>query len=134
MQRTSIVNMCLSVIYLRAYLMMVTWLHFVRTQSIITSRNAVWSHLLLFVARLSSLWNAIRPEFCCQNLDIVNYVLLRDSTHIYTAHLDRAHIFMQPLGRTSLYILSFMETNFCHNCIPDGRQLSVRSCSVLFIT
>ena len=23
------------------------------------------------------------PEFCCQNLDIVKYVPLRDSTHIY---------------------------------------------------
>ena len=70
------------------------------------------------------------PEFCCQNLDIVKYVPLRDSTHIYiyicTAHLNHAHIFMQPLGRTSLYILSFMETIFCHICVPDGRKLTVR--------
>ena len=69
----------------------------------------------------------IRAEFCCQNLDIVNYVSLRDSTqYICTAHLDRANIFMQPLGRTSLYILSFMETIFCHICVPDGRKLTVR--------
>ena len=45
---------------------------------------------------------------------------------VYSPAGPLIYIFVVSLGRTSLYILSFMETIFCHNCVPDGRKLTVR--------
>ena len=53
---------------------------------------------------------------------------------VYSPAGPLIYIFVVSLGRTSLYILSFMETKFCHNCALDGQQLTVRSCFVLFMT